>query len=124
MRQLERMEDRYSGVHPLLGVELRDVEDEEGIQAEEANFQDIIAHKSEGVWRDATFANIDWAYAPPMSNIRPRATLIHCGNSLNKSPGAFDDFANRINAPIIRLPSYFPYISGTLSAILDALESR
>ena len=122
MRQLEKMEDRYAGVHPLLGVELGKFEDADGIRADDLNFQDLMVHKSEGMWRDASYSCVDWADAPQNSNLRPRAALIHCGNSMIKSPGHFDDFAQRIGAPIYKLDSYLPYVSSSLPLVLDTLE--
>lgn len=122
MQKLERMEDRYSGVHPLMGIEVRKFEDEDGIRADDLNFRDLMVHKAEGMWRDATFASIDWAYAPQNANLRPRVALIHSGNSMVKSPGHLDDFAQSIGAPIYRIESYLPYISACLPVLLDALE--
>lgn len=122
MQKLDRMEDRYSGVHPLMGIEVRKFEDEDGIRADDLNFQDLMVHKAEGMWRDATFASVDWAYAPQNANLRPRAALIHSGNSMVKSPGHLDEFAQRIGAPIYRIDSYLPYISACLPVLLDALE--
>lgn len=123
MRQLEQMEDRYSAVHPLIGVELGKFEDADGIRADDLNYQDLMVHKAEGMWRDATYSAIDWAYAAESSNLRPRAALIHCGNSLVKSPGHLDEFAQRIGAPIHRLDSYLPYVSSSLPLVFDALEA-
>jgi pimeloyl-ACP methyl ester carboxylesterase len=122
MRQLEQMEDRYSGVHPLLGVELGKFEDADGIQADDRNFQDLIVHKADGMWRDASYSAFDWAFAAENSNLRPRAALIHCDNSLIKSQGHLDNFAQRIGAPIYRLESYFPYVSACLPLVLDTLD--
>ncbi len=122
MRQLERMEDRHAGVHPLLGVEMRKVEDADGLRADDLNFADLMIHKAEGMWRDASFSCVDWAFAPPNSNLRPRAALIHCRDSLIKPSGPFDAFAQRIGAPVYRLDSYLPYISAALPTVLDALE--
>ncbi|GAB5449654.1 hypothetical protein [Gymnodinialimonas sp.] len=120
--QLERMEDRTAGIHPLLGVELRKVEDADGLRADELNFQDIAAHRAEGIWRDASYSCVDWAFIPPDSNIRPKAVLIHSGNSMTKSPGYLDEFAHQIGAPIHRIDSYFPYLSTSLPLALDVLE--
>lgn len=124
MHKLERMEDRHAGVHPLLGVELGQVEDADGRRADDMNFQDLVLHKAEGMWRDATFSGVDWAYVPTDSNLRPRAALIHSGNSMIKSPGYLDEFAQQIGAPIYRIDTYFPYLSTSLPVILDALEPR
>ena len=121
-RQLERMEDRHAGVHPLLGVEMRKVEDADGLRADDRNYSDLMAHRAEAMWRDASFSCVDWAYVPENSNLRPRAALIHAGNSQVKSPGALDAFANRIGAPIYRIDTYFPYVSGALPTVLDALD--
>lgn len=123
MHKLERTEDRYSGVHPLLGVELRSIESADGIRAIEANFQDTITHQSEGLWRDASQSAIDWAYAPANANVRPRAALIHCGNSMVKSSDYLHDFADRIGAPIYQIESYLPYVSASLPKVLDTLET-
>ena len=76
MHKLEKMEDRYSGVHPLMGVELGKFEDADGIRTDDLNFQDIMAQNAEGMWRDASFSCVDWAFAPEASNMRPRAALI------------------------------------------------
>lgn len=122
MYRLERLEDRYNTVHPLLGVELAKYEDADGLRTDDLNFQDLMQHKSEGMWRDATFAGLDWAYAQENSNLRPRAALIHCGNSFNKSPGQFDIFAQRIGAPIHTIASYLPYVSSNLPIVLDLAE--
>lgn len=122
MRQLEQMEDRYSGVHPLLGVELGKLEDADGIRADDQNFQDLMVHKADGMWRDASYSAFDWAFAADNSNLRPRAALIHCDNSLIKSDGHLDNFAQRIGAPIYRLESYFPYVSASLPLVLDKLD--
>ena len=122
MQKLDRMEDRYSGVHPLTGIEVRKFEDEDGIRADDLNFRDLMVHKAEGMWRDATFSCIDWAYAPKNANLRPRAAVIHCGNSMIKSPGYLDEFAQSIGAPIYRIESYLPYISACLPLLLDTLE--
>ena len=124
MRQLEQMEDRYAKVHPLIGVKLNEVEDADGIRADDLNFQDLMVHNSEGMWRDASYAAHDWAYAPENSNLRPKAALIHCGNSMIKSPGHLDDFALRIGAPIYRIDSYLPYISSALPLVLDTFEQQ
>ncbi|MEL6572948.1 MAG: hypothetical protein AAFQ64_14890 [Pseudomonadota bacterium] len=123
MHQLDRMEDRYSGVHPLIGMEMSKFEDADGLRVDDLNFQDIMAHKAEGMWRDATYACHDWAYAPPNSNIRPRAALIHCANSMIKRPGGMDVFAQQIGAPIYRIDNYLPYISAALPTVLDAIEA-
>lgn len=122
MRQLEQMEDRYSGVHPLLGVELGKFEDADGIHADDLNFKDLMVHKADGMWRDASYSAFDWAFAAENSNLRPRAALIHCDNSLIKSHGHLDNFAQRISAPIYRLESYFPYVSASLPLVLDTLD--
>ena len=122
MHKLEKMEDRYSGVHPLVGVELGKFEDADGIRTDDLNFQDIMAQNAEGMWRDASFACVDWAFAPEASNLRPRAALIHCGNSMIKSPGHLDEFAQHIGAPILRIESYLPYMSASLPHVLDALK--
>lgn len=122
MKKLEKMEDRYSSVHPLVGVELGKVEDADGIQAIEANFQEQRAHKSEGVWRDATIAGLDWAHAPAYANTRPRAALIHSENSLINSSGYLNEFAHRIGAPIYKIKSYLPLTSSSLPLALDKLE--
>lgn len=124
MRKLEQSEDRYAGRHPLLGVELRKVENADGLRADDLNFQDLSAQKGEGMWRDASYSAVDWAFAPQNSNLRPRSALIHCGNSMIKSPGSFDDFAQRIGAPVYRIGSYFPYLTASLPVVLDALEPR
>ncbi len=123
MQRLEKMEDRHSSVHPLLGVVLSEHEDADGLRTDDLNHADLMVHKAEGMWRDATFAGYDWAFAPENSNLRPRAALIHSGNSLNKSPGHFDEFAVRIGAPILRIGHYLPYVSAALPTVLDALES-
>ena len=122
MHKLARMEDRYDGTHPLIGVELRKFEDEEGIHADDLNFQDLMMHNAEGMWRDASYSCVDWADAPAHTNLRPRAVLIHCANSLMKSPGHIDVFAQRIGAPIQRIDNYLPYISAYLALVLDTLE--
>lgn len=124
MRQLERMEDRHTRVNPLLGVEIGKVEDADGLRADDLNFQDLMPHKAEGIWRDASYSCVDWAYAPLNTNLRPRAALIHCGNSMIKSRGHFDEFAQRIGAPIYRIDSYYPYLSTSLPLVLDALEPK
>lgn len=122
MHKLEKMEDRAAGVHPLIGVELGKFEDADGLRADDLNFQDLMVYKADGMWRDASYSAVDWAYAPENSNLRPKAALIHCGNSMIKSPGHLDEFAQRIGAPIYRLESYFPYVSASLPLILDTLE--
>lgn len=122
VRQLEQMDDRHTGKHPLLGVALDKVEDADGLQADDKNFQDLMVHKADGMWRDASYSAVDWAFAVENSNLRPRAALIHCGNSLIKSDGHLDNFAQRIGAPIYRLDSYFPYISASLPLVLDTLD--
>ena len=122
MHKLERMEDRYAGVHPLIGVELRKVEDEDGLRADDRNFRDLMIHRAEGLWRDASYSCVDWADAPPNTNLRPRAALIHCANSMIKSPGHIDEFAQRIGAPIHRIESYLPFITAYLPLVLDTLE--
>ena len=122
LRSLQRMEDRYSGVHPLMDVELGKIEDADGIRAHEDNFQDLVEHNSEGMWRDASFSALDWADAPPNTNIRPIAALIHCGDSFVKPSGLLDVFAQRIGAPIYRIDSHLPYVSAPLPLILDTLE--
>lgn len=124
VRRLERMEDRSTGMHPLLGVELRKFENADGLRADDLNFQDLIVHRAEGMWRDSSYSCVDWAYTPANSNLRPRAALIHCGNSMNKSPGHLDEFAQRIGAPIYRINSYFPYLITSLPLVLDALEQH
>lgn len=122
LRQLERMEDRHKAVHPLIGVPLAEHEDADGLQTEDKNYQDLIMHGADGLWRDASFSSVDWAFAAENSNLRPRTALIHCGNSMNLSPGPFDEFAQRIGAPILRVDSYFPYVSGVLPLVLETLE--
>ena len=122
MRNLERMEDRYNVVHPLIGVELAKYEDADGIQADDRNFKDLMEHNAEGMWRDASFSCVDWAFAPANSNVRPRVALIHSGNSMVKSPGYLDEFAVGIGAPIYRIDCYLPYISAALPSVLNALE--
>ncbi len=124
MRQLEQMEDRYAGVHPLIGVELGKFEDADGIRADDLNFKDLMVHKAEGMWRDASYSAHDWAFAAENSNLRPRAALIHCGNSMIKSPGHLDEFAQRIGAPIYRIDSYLPYVSAALPLILDTMDAN
>ena len=123
MHKLDQMEDRYTGIHPLMGVELGKFEDAEGIRVDDLNFKDQMAHKADGMWRDASFSCVDWAHAPADSNLRPSAALVHSGNSMIKSPGSLDELACRIGAPLIRIESYFPYVSAALPAVLDALES-
>lgn len=123
MRKLARLEDRYTTVHPLIGDVLANYEDEDGIAADDRNFQDIMAHNAEGMWRDASFSCDDWAYTQPNANTRPRAALIHSGNSLNKRPGYIDDFAQHIGAPIYQIDNYMPYISAALPTVLNALEA-
>lgn len=122
MQKLERSTDRYRGVHPLLGVELSKIEDADGLRAIEANFQDVIQHNSEGMWRDASLSALDWAYAPENANVRPRAALIHCSNSMIKSSDFLNDFADRIGAPIHRIDTYLPYVTASLPKVLDTLE--
>jgi len=122
MRRMERAEDRYTGIHPLMGVELAKYEDAEGLRVDDLNVQDIMQHGAEGMWRDATFSCYNWAFAPENANYRPRAALIHAGNSLNKTDGGLDLFAQEIGAPILPLASYFPYIAGTLPLVLDTIE--
>lgn len=122
MRRLERIEDRYNGVHPLLGVDLGKYEDAEGIRVDDLNFQDLMAHQAEGIWRDATFAALDWARAPENTNIRPKAALIHCGNSMIKRDGKLDEFAQRIGAPIYGASSYLPFVTATLPRVLELLD--
>lgn len=122
MHKIERMEDRYNVVHPLIGVELAKYEDADGLRADERNFNDIMLHKAEGMWRDASFSCHDWANTVPNANVRPKAALIHCGNSLNKSPGYLDAFAQHIGAPIYRLETYLPYVTSVLPTVLDAAE--
>lgn len=122
LRSLERSEHRYSGVHPLMDVELGKIEDADGIRAHERNFRDLVDHNSEGMWRDSSFSTLDWAHAPQNTNIRPSAALIHCKDSLVKPAGFLGDFAHRIGAPIYRIDSYLPYISTPLPLVLDTLE--
>lgn len=122
MHKLSRMEDRYDGVHPLIGIEMAKFEDADGIAADDRNFRDLMIHRSEGMWRDASFSCHDWSFAPPQANVRPRAALIHSGNSMIKSPGYFDEFAQRIGAPIYRIDCYLPYISAALPTVINALE--
>ena len=122
MHKLEKMDDRHASEHPLYGVELRKVEGADGLRADDLNFQDLMVHKAEGMWRDASYSCVDWANAPAQTNVRPRATLIHCANSMIKSPGQIDIFAQEIGAPIHRIESYFPYISAYLEFVLDTLE--
>ncbi|MEX3015414.1 LuxR C-terminal-related transcriptional regulator [Gymnodinialimonas hymeniacidonis] len=122
MHQLERMEDRHAGVHPLIGVEMRKVETEDGLHADDRNFADLMVHRADGMWRDSSYSCVDWAYAPQSSNLRPRATLIHCRDSLIKASGPFDDFAQRIGAPVVRIDSYLPYVSSALPTVLSAAE--
>ncbi|AKS44911.1 hypothetical protein SAMN05444287_2172 [Octadecabacter temperatus] len=123
MRSLVRNADPYSGIHPLLGVDLSEIEDADGIQAHDRNFRDLIDFNAEGMWRDSSFSNFDWAYAPDNTNIRPRVALIHCKDSLVKSPGFLDVFAERIGAPIYQIDSYLPYISKPLPLVLGKLEA-
>lgn len=123
MHQLERMEDRYTRVHPLLGMEMAKFEDADGLRADDLNFRDIMAHKAEGMWRDSTFSCHDWAYAPQNSNLRPRAALIHSANSMIKAPGGMNTFAQQIGAPVYQINNYLPYISSALPTALDAFES-
>ena len=122
LTKLEKLENRYSVVHPLLGVRLDEIEDADGLRATEANFQDVIRNKSEGPWRDASTSCLDWAHASANTNRRPRAALIHCGNSMINSSDFLNNFAERIGAPIYRLESYLPYVSSTLPLVLDTLE--
>ncbi len=123
MRSLTRSADPYSGIHPLLGVELSKIEDADGIRAHDRNFRDLIDFNAEGMWRDSSFSNFDWAYAPNNTNRRPRVALIHCEDSLVKSSGFLDDFAERIGAPIYQIESYLPYISSPLPLVLSKLEA-
>jgi len=122
MHKLQQTEDRYSGVHPLIGVVLSEFEDQDGLRVDDLNFQDVMLHKAEGMWRDASYSCVDWAYAQQNSNLRPRAALIHCGNSMIKSPGCLDEFAMQIGAPIHRIRSYLPYVSAALPLVLETLE--
>ncbi len=125
MKKLQRMpkiEDRYSCVHPLLGVQLDQIEDPDGIRAIEANFQDIMEHNADGLWRDTTISGLDWAYAPDNTNTRPRAALIHCHNSMMHTSDFLNDFASRIGAPIHRIDTYLPHVSAPLPFVLDMLE--
>ena len=122
LRQLERMEDRHKDVHPLIGVSLAEYEDADGLRTEDKNYLDLIKHGADGLWRDASFSSVDWAFAAENSNLRPRTALIHCGNSMILSPGYFDEFAQRIGASVFRVESFFPYVSGVLPLVLDTLE--
>ena len=121
MHRLARMKDRYAEVHPLIGVVMNEIEDEDGIRADDRNFQDLMVHKAEGMWRDASYSCHDWAFAPQHSNVRPKAALIHCENSMNKL-NHLDNFAQRIGAPVYTINSYLPYISSALPQVLQALE--
>ena len=122
LNKMEKMENRYSNIHPLLGVRLDEFEDADGLQAVEANFQDLMKHKSEGLWRDASTTGMDWAHAHENANTRPPAALIHCGNSLINSSDFLSGFAQRIGAPIYKIDSYLPYVTGPLPTVLDLLE--
>ncbi len=120
--QLDRAEDRYSGVHPLIGMEMAKFEDADGLRVDDLNFRDIMAHKAEGTWRDASYACHDWAFAPLNTNTRPRAALIHCATSMIKAPGGMDTFAQQIGAPIYKIDNYMPYVSSALPTVLDILD--
>ncbi|MEP3347344.1 MAG: hypothetical protein ABJN34_07385 [Litoreibacter sp.] len=122
LSKMEKMEDRYSVVHPLLGIRLDEIEDADGIRAVEANFQDVAQNKHDGPWRDASVTCLDWAHASANTNKRPRAALIHCGNSMINSSEFLNDFAERIGAPIYRLDSYLPHVMAPLPLVLDTLE--
>jgi len=124
IHKLARMEDRYEGVHPLIGLEMKKYEDADGIDADDRNYQDIMVHRADGVWRDASFSCYDWAYAPPNANIRPPSAIIHSGNSMMKYPGTLEGFAQRIRASVHQIDCYLPYVSSALPTALDALEER
>lgn len=122
LNKMAKMEDRYSVVHPLLGVQLDQIEDANGIRAVEANFQDLVCNEFDGPWRDASTSCLDWAHASANTNRRPRAALIHCGNSMINSSDFLNNFAERIGAPIYRLESYLPHLMAPLPLVLDTLE--
>ena len=124
MKRMAKMTDRYSGIHPLFGVNLRDFEDEDGISTDDRNFRDMLAHKGEGTWRDISYTTHDWAYAPPNANHLPRSYLLHSKASFVISPGPLDILADRIGATIHRIDHFLPMISSTLPGVLDLLESN
>lgn len=124
MHKLNRMKDRYSKPHPLLGVQLDQIEDADGLRVHEANFQDLMKYNADALWRDSSFASVDWAFAHAHSNARPQAAIIHCGNSMVDVTGFLANFAQRIGAQIYSLDSYLPHLTSCVPLILQVLEEE
>lgn len=123
VRRLKRR-DIYDLEDPLVmpGVNLREVESEDGIQAFFRNTDDALKQEGEGYWREASYSNVDWAFSVPGANNRPSVVLIESFDSPYTHPGRISSFAQRIGAELIPIPTFLPMISGPLPLVLDILR--
>lgn len=108
--------------HPIYQHNFREHGDFEGELLCKRNDADLALNEGEGVWRDMSYVNIDWAYPLDRSNHRPTCHIITADDSPFIGAAAYETFAPRIGATIQHIPSLNPTLTAPLRAALEVFE--
>ncbi|WP_375228613.1 alpha/beta fold hydrolase [Roseobacter sp. S98] len=121
-RLVTRGRDELDDPLVMPGINLKEVETEEGLDTYLKNTDDALKQRGEGYWREASYSNVDWSYAKPNANTRPSTVLLASSDCPFTHPGKIESFAKKIGADLVYVPTFLPMVSGPLPRVLSILQ--